>query len=459
MNRLQSYIQWQRRHEKKSDLSPPQCRLLFQHWVAYDRNCSREIDKKEHLICPLLCCRSELEDVQSCLHHLSNCPWLSNPWYWCPFCHRPELFIYGEDNTQNRVQRKESKLKRAVTFLKQLRRKTSSHGNQRIPPSHNPMQRNELATHPLYPRQEQELAELPVLSKISELPVPDPTTSPLSKLSLVIPLVPTFRYELPAPEPSKYYQGYTQALNNSSSNLALDSDPDVDGSASYNLVSALSPFDVCQEYSKTNASRSFSPHPSFKCTKYDISMSESLSLVAPTGGSELRNRTLQTVDASSNSSIYNHLSTQILVEDLRSFLRSLSGYWMAQLRSALGNRIPLMYTTDILFETGLRTLKQIYEGVLPRTFDEVFSMMHVVFASAWILHHNDASYPWDNLFHHMTRWHRAIVDNVEKDLFLAVVNVLWLPPEFPNSLNLAQNHLYSLPMPFFTASIQVGKSE
>lgn len=208
-----------------------------------------------------------------------------------------------------------------------------------------------------------------------------------------------------------------------------------------------------------NISRSFSPLPSFRCTKYDISMSESLSLVAPTGSSELRNRTLQNVDASSSSSIYDHLSTQSLVEDLRSFLRFLSGYWMTQLRSALGNRVPLMYTADLLFETGHRTLKQIYEGVLPRTFDEVFSMMHVVFASAWILHNNDASYPWDNLFHHMARWHRAIVDNVEKDLFLAVVNVLWSPPELPNSLSLAQSHLYSAPMPLFTASIQVGQSE
>ncbi|KAL8940422.1 MAG: hypothetical protein Q9216_002827 [Gyalolechia sp. 2 TL-2023] len=42
--------------------------------------------------CPLIGCRSAFDNLESCLAHLAECAWLSNAWYWCPFCVRPERF-------------------------------------------------------------------------------------------------------------------------------------------------------------------------------------------------------------------------------------------------------------------------------------------------------------------------------------------------------------------------------
>lgn len=498
MNRLQSYVQRQGRHGENSDLSPLQCQIVFQNWVAYDRNCSLEIDKKERLICPLLCCRSELEDVSSCLRHLLNCPWLSNAWYWCPHCHRPELFIYGEDGVQRRVQRKESKLRRAVTFFKQFRRKTFSHAKQRTPPSLRPKKIYELddSSDQTVPK----LPELPVdeptmslrplkthdtigwldqkhnlnrVGRIEDAPNTSALTSSVQKyspapieLSSAIPLVPAFRYELLASDLPKDYQGSrVQGLSSSPSNLApigVDLGTDVDGSADCSLVSPLSAFGMRQDYSTINepinVSHSLSPHSSFGMgnSKQDDQSDGSLSPRAPSESSEPCKTPLQTFEASGDLFSHENLSTQSLVQDLRSSIRFFSDHWLIRLRSALGNIVvPFLPTTDTLFEIGHRALKQIYEGVLPCTFAEVFSMMHIVIASAYILHHSDASFAWDNLIHHVTRWHRAIIDSVEKDLFLNVANVLWSPPEFLKTFNLANSYLYHVPMPLF----HVGQSK
>lgn len=41
-------------------------------------------------------CLTAFDNLESCLAHLSTCPWLSNAWYWCPFCTRPEQFAKPE---------------------------------------------------------------------------------------------------------------------------------------------------------------------------------------------------------------------------------------------------------------------------------------------------------------------------------------------------------------------------
>lgn len=52
--------------------------------------------RKEHFIgplrCPLIGCPISFESLGLCLQHLTTCAWLSNSWYWCPLCQRPERF-------------------------------------------------------------------------------------------------------------------------------------------------------------------------------------------------------------------------------------------------------------------------------------------------------------------------------------------------------------------------------
>ena len=107
--------------------------MAFQNWVAYGRTVSPNGRAREHLTCPLLWCRHNFENLESCLQHVSSCQWLPNAWYWCTQCQRAELFTAEESNPAlpypYSVRQKDSKLKRAVSFFKQIGRR--SHSQQR----------------------------------------------------------------------------------------------------------------------------------------------------------------------------------------------------------------------------------------------------------------------------------------------------------------------------------------
>ena len=108
--------------------------MAFEHWVAFirggDHSYTSEVTAREHLRCPLLWCRESFDNLTSTLLHVSKCPWLSNAWYWCPFCCRPESFMGSQEPCANprqcNIQRKDSKLRRAVTFFKHLGLKSCS---------------------------------------------------------------------------------------------------------------------------------------------------------------------------------------------------------------------------------------------------------------------------------------------------------------------------------------------
>lgn len=37
-----------------------------------------------------MCCRCQFDDIPTTLKHIFSCPRISDGWYWCPFCFRPE---------------------------------------------------------------------------------------------------------------------------------------------------------------------------------------------------------------------------------------------------------------------------------------------------------------------------------------------------------------------------------
>lgn len=78
--------------------------LAFQHWVAYDLYGDKNKRTPGQIRCPLLGCLSGFDDLESCLAHLAKCTWLSNAWYWCPFCVRPEIFIAQDQDSASTVE-------------------------------------------------------------------------------------------------------------------------------------------------------------------------------------------------------------------------------------------------------------------------------------------------------------------------------------------------------------------
>ena len=132
-NRLKDYLPERDGLDAFANLSPRQCQMAFQNWVAYGRTVSPNGRAREHLTCPLLWCRHNFEDLESCLQHVSSCQWLSNAWYWCPRCQRAELFTPEESNSAlpypYSIRQKDSKMRRAISFFKQIGRR--SHSQQR----------------------------------------------------------------------------------------------------------------------------------------------------------------------------------------------------------------------------------------------------------------------------------------------------------------------------------------
>ena len=82
-------------------LSQQSQKLRFQLWVAYCRTPAQKIPNLERLSCPLLWCRKSFDEHEKLVDHVSNCPFLREGRYWCPYCQRAEAFAEPEGRHLN----------------------------------------------------------------------------------------------------------------------------------------------------------------------------------------------------------------------------------------------------------------------------------------------------------------------------------------------------------------------
>lgn len=80
-----------------------------------------------------------------------------------------------------------------------------------------------------------------------------------------------------------------------------------------------------------------------------------------------------------------------------------------------------------LFGVGIQALKECFDGVIVTSLIDVFALMHIACASAYMLHRDDESYCWDNLLDDMLVWQYAIINESEVLLFVEVMNKLSIP--------------------------------
>ena len=123
------------------------------------------------------------------------------------------------------------------------------------------------------------------------------------------------------------------------------------------------------------------------------------------------------------------------VEELRELVCIVNNEWMRRLV-----RSPELYircsslSTRTLFAKGINTLKYWFSGKLERTLEEVFSFMHIAFAAAFILHHEDESYCWEAFFEDALQLQHALVDKKEKLQFLTAMDSWWWLPDQQSTL-------------------------
>ena len=94
-----------------------------------------------------------------------------------------------------------------------------------------------------------------------------------------------------------------------------------------------------------------------------------------------------------------------------------------------------------LFDTGVQVLRDCYHGVLPRTFGELFALMHVAFAFTLASGRGDDTWIWDDFSSDLYQWYHALADGAEMGLFARVWNLLWCRQETPETLLLALDQL------------------
>ena len=94
MSRLREFIQNTIRPRGLREISTEECQSAFRGWAASNLFCTFSSPNGKFLSCPLLACQKDFADLKSCLRHLDACSWLSNAWYWCPFCRQPENFLH-----------------------------------------------------------------------------------------------------------------------------------------------------------------------------------------------------------------------------------------------------------------------------------------------------------------------------------------------------------------------------
>lgn len=414
-------------------------------------------------MCPLLWCRDNFDDLPSCLHHLLTCPWLTDSWYWCPFCHRPERFRDSEAiHSDSPALGKASRLKRAVSFFKRFGRKSTT----RVKVS---VFIFEFGTPPHFSLPELQASESTSMSRrlhghggqenrdknrgtAQELYEKE-TGSNVYRGEFGMPLPPvqicgTPVSELPASE----------FLEFSSSNVAF-LEPTYDTHDEKSVLSPMSPLHNGSTI-RSNTADLIPPTSSMlpvQRTVYNPSLStNTLAITVDTDSkSAARAQTcvfdprgtdhredlfspegdisdLMVPFSCFNQSINDSSLTTIKasVEDLSGVVCALHGAWMQILAAHIGKpTIKAKLSQQSPFETGIRVLQKYWNrGDLPGDFGDAFALIGIAFACALICHRNDRLGIGTSFFQDVRKLHHVLLTDEDKILFLKTADLIWCSP-------------------------------
>ena len=468
-----------------------------------------------HAVCPLLYCGQVLDNFESYLHHISVCPRLSNGWYRCPVCRRQEKFTppvsKSGDVLQRAVQKKETKLKRAIAFFKQFGgcKSFSRQNNKRL------RDMSELETHPPKPWQHElgttkrssdyvehhdyldskdvrsrgiestdkiDLGQYEtrlerICSGESKIPVElwgsDPPCYEMLSSELQLAELPAqvtdadFLMDLDEPEDHDLTTPISPTLAIRESTFTPLSDlvspitplhdhtfPDllspvspIEGSSLSYLLSPISPIESSStQWSMTTQLRRpalsiitdtevlKAKEPSTMLAKDDENPKQPYKLFP---SDAIRPPAMKYVNEFSKGLMSkDELPTsQTLVKDVRDLVNVLNKYWLDELSSkpglqAMKERLQVSSPID----TGLKALQCCFRKQLPRTFVEVFSLVELAFACAYIIYEDDNEYSWEGFFRDVLKWRFAIADEEDQQLFTKVAPLIWSPPDLHGTL-------------------------
>ena len=390
-------------------------------------------------MCPMLWCRESFSDYEMTLRHISSCPWLSNGWYWCPSCGRPEQFLEGKES-RVKVSRHStsSTLKRAVTFFRNIGLRT--HSRMHRPASCTSSttdlceMSNEYAGAGVLCEVDGESSYLKELAGndceiyeiegnencLSTAPHEPPhdnmhvdTAADHSKLMSYHPQ--RIPQQKPAPPPP--YGALAVAgtkTNLERSTLVNDT---VDQIPGFPLSGSGIPPNYDDAPGLEHIADPDSP-PDDPFSFMRLSRNVHDDHLPPVPAYEYHDAMLS-VEIS---------STESQVEDLRNLVHVFHNEWTRKLHMVPEYKAPHLTSP---FETGVHALQECYQGMLPNNFDKVFALLQITYAMTYTMHGNDASYPWAEFFHDMLQWKDAIPDKREAWLLATAIKSLQAPQQGP----------------------------
>lgn len=139
---------------------------------------------------------------------------------------------------------------------------------------------------------------------------------------------------------------------------------------------------------------------------------------------------------------------------LRERVDALNQEWMEKLTLRHGADVRLSLSSP--FEKGIQSLQKCYCGILPRSFEDVFALMHIAHACASIYHGKDEPHFWHTFFLDILQWHYAIAADEDQLFFLEIAFQLWDVPGYslPEATEYSNNLLPHLSLPEIYSKLQ-----
>ena len=485
--------------------------MAFQNWAAYGRAEPISGRTKEYLTCPLLWCRHSFDSLESCLHHVSNCQWLPNAYYWCSRCGRAEIFTPEETSTTlpclHSGRRKGSKLKRAVSFFKQIGRRScspqrmcedgtvSGHGRssvttcfEEVSISEKESTDNASESSSAYDLSlfDEDFRRVPACGKgTCERPVTiydmeanaltplygshrdhDNSTQEAAELATSDPLFSSVQIgDTVAPELPESYHGNEGAVTSLQTRPPSHYGPfslSMYLRETESLISPISPnfngLDTEDQHLQGLASLVSPLHTPLNSMLLERNVLDLSTMTEQTDHECELNQDLQLALLPADTKFpaavalrsigdterrVRQVSSEGLIEDLHELMCGLYTYWAKNVPEF--RAFEARFCGLPPFEAGLRALQQCFQGTPPVTLEGVLPMMQLAYACAYL--QGEADYPWQSLFDDVLQWRDLIHCADDQALFVKIVHLLWDPrltPGTPNSVTQSQRAILTL---------------
>ena len=135
--------------------------------------------------------------------------------------------------------------------------------------------------------------------------------------------------------------------------------------------------------------------------------------------------------------------TQVSIQDIYELVGIISHEWLPRLDSTFYLVLRCCkLSPSALFYRGVGAMQQCYNGSLTDSFEDIFSLVHVACAFAYLLHKDEDLYDWNALFDHMLQWKYLLSNQDDVQCFLMAMDQLICEHSYRLTNSLSGNGIF-----------------